>query len=315
MVQFLRLAIYVLIINAGVCQACVENSDGKIASYELGPDSISQKEVPKGVVTKIPSWRSKFYPGTIRDWWIYVPAQYKKEKPAAIAFFQDGGYESFDNPNYAVEVFDNLIHAKKMPVTIGVFIGPGRLDNGKTKATDNRSFEYDSLNDTYARFLIEEIFPEVEKKYNVSKSAEHHAIIGHSSGGICAFNAAWERPDFFSKVVSHNGSFTNIRGGHIYPHRVRDTKNPERDKEYSSASGIKKLSLRRKLRVFLQVGTNDLDNEAGNWYLANLQMAAALKFSSWDHKFIVGNGNHKEHHANSIFPDTMRWLWRDVAVE
>src|SRR4029079_6154008 len=121
----------------------------------------------------------------------------------------------------------------------------------------NRSFEYDTLSDQYAQFLDKEILPEVGKKYALRQDAAGRGIGGASSGGICAFTVAWERPDLFSKVLSHVGSFTNIRGGDRYPGIVLRAKNKD-------------------IRVFLQDGSGDLDNTAGNWYLANLQMEKAL---------------------------------------
>jgi enterochelin esterase family protein len=262
--------------------------------YVLGPDSQAQAGVPQGKVTQMPPWtNSKIFPGTTRDWWVYVPAQYQKEKPAAVMVFCDGaGFVKADGQFRVPVVFDNLIAKGEMPVTIGIFIQPGvfATDNAKEKPRSNRSFEYDSLGDAYARFLLEEILPEVAKSYNLSTDPNDRGICGNSSGGICAFTVAWERPDAFRKVVSHIGSFTNIRGGYVYPALIR--------------KGDKK-----SLKVFLQEGRNDLDNQFGNWPLANEDMAAALKFAGYDYKFVMGEGTHNGKHGASIFPDTMRWLW------
>jgi enterochelin esterase-like enzyme len=262
--------------------------------YVLGPDSQIRAGVPQGKVTQMPAWtNSKIFPGTSRDWWIYVPAQYQAEKAAAVMVFCDGaGFVKPDGQFRAPVVFDNLIAKGEMPVTIGVFIQPGVFPNAdaKEKPRSNRSFEYDSLGDAYARFLLEEILPEVAKSYNLSSNPDDRAICGNSSGGICAFTVAWERPDAFRKVVSHIGSFTNIRGGYVYPALIR--------------KGEKK-----PLKVFLQEGRNDLDNQFGNWPLANEDMAAALKFAGYDYKFVMGEGTHNGKHGASIFPDTMRWLW------
>ena len=191
-------------------------------------------------------------------------------------------------------VFDNLIHKGEMPVTIGVFINPGEVPakGPKEQSRKNRSFEYDSLGDQYARFLLDEILPEVRKEAKFTDDPAGRAICGNSSGGICAFTAAWERPDQFGKVVSHIGSFTNIRGGHVYHALIRKTE-------------------KKPIRIFLQDGSGDLDNLHGNWPLANQEMAAALKFAGYDYKFIYGDGAHNGKHGGSIFPDTMRWLWRD----
>jgi enterochelin esterase family protein len=262
--------------------------------YKLGPDSMVKEGVPKGTVKQMPAWtESKTYPGTTRDWWIYVPSQYKAETPAHVMVFCDGGGFVKDDGNFRVPtVFDNLIASGQMPVTIGIFINPGVFPaaDPKAKPRSNRSFEYDSLGDLHARFLIEEILPAVKKDYNLTNNPDHRAICGNSSGGICAFTVAWERPDAFRKVVSHIGSFTNIRGGYVYPALLRKT-----DK--------------KPLKVFLEDGENDLDNQFGNWPLANHDMAAALKFAGYDYQFIMGKGTHNTKHAGSIFPETLRWVW------
>lgn len=254
---------------------------------------MEQKGVPKGNVTKH-TWKSKVFPGTVRDYWVYVPAQYDASKPACVMVFQDGaGYVNPKGQRRVPIVFDNLIHKKEMPVTIGIFINPGVVPPTKTgqKPRRNRSFEYDTLSDQYARFLEKEILPEVGKKYNLTKDPECRAICGISSGGICAFTVAWERPDLFRKVVSHVGSFVNIRSGDRYPGIIRKTE-------------------RKPIRVFLQDGKNDLNNLHGNWPLANQQMASALKFMDYDYKFVFGDGGHNGIHGGAILPDTLRWLWR-----
>jgi enterochelin esterase family protein len=262
--------------------------------YKLGPDSQEQDGVPRGTVTKH-SWTSTIFPGTVRDWWLYVPAQYDPNKPACVMVFQDGG--SYVDPKGSFRVpivFDNLIHKKEMPVTLGIFINPGKVPaaGAGLKERDNRSFEYDTLSDQYARFLEKEIFPEVAKKYSLRQDAAGRAICGISSGGICAFTAAWERPDLFSKVLSHVGSFTNIRGGDVYPGLIRKTE-------------------RKPIRIFLQDGSGDLDNLFGSWPLANQQMAAALKYAGYDYRFEFGDGAHNGKHGGAILPDSLRWLWRE----
>jgi enterochelin esterase-like enzyme len=265
--------------------------------YTLGPDSMPQDGVPRGEVTKHRWENSKVFPGTVRNYSIYVPKQYDPAKPAAVMVFQDGTGMVGPTGSYRVSVvFDNLIAKKEMPVTIGVFIDPGTVPAAEKgqQGRSNRSFEYDSTGDAYARFLLEEFMPEISKQYNLTKDPSGWAICGNSSGGICAFTVAWERPDAFRKVVSHIGSFTNIRGGYGYPALIRKSK-----------------SAPKPIRVFLQDGSNDLDNLHGNWPLANQDMAAALKFSGYDYKFEFGDGGHTGKHGGSIFPDTMRWLWRD----
>jgi enterochelin esterase family protein len=265
--------------------------------YPLGPDSQRQDGVPQGKLTQGKWESSTVYAGTVRDYWVYVPAQYDGKTPACLMVFQDGGsYASEKGPFRTPIVFDNLIHNKAMPVTIGVFLNPGTIPPARPggKARSNRSFEYDSLGDQYARFLLEEVLPGLAERHNlkVTDDPEGRAIGGISSGGICAWTVAWERPDHFRKVLSHVGSFTNIRGGHHYHAMIRKTEN-------------------KPIRVFLQEGANDLDNLHGSWPLANRQMAASLKFKGYDYQFVLGDGGHNGKHGGAILPDSLRWLWRD----
>jgi enterochelin esterase family protein len=263
--------------------------------YKLGPDSLKRPGVPEGTLTKMPPWKSDVFPGTVRDWWIYVPVQYDEGKPACVMIFQDGIWYQDPKGQFRVPtVFDNLIHKKEMPVTIGIFLNPGLVPPSGPGKKDrkNRSFEYDRLSDQYAIFLEKEILPEVGKKYKLRQDAGGRAICGISSGGICAFTAAWERPDLFSKVLSHVGSFTNIRGGDVYPSLIRKTE-------------------RKPIRVFLQDGAGDLDNLHGSWPLANQSMAASLKLMKYDYRFEYGDGGHNGKHGGAILPDSLRWLWRE----
>ncbi len=288
--------------------------------YTVGPDAFPQPGVPVGVVTRH-SWNdSKLFPGTQRDYWVYVPAQYDGTRPAAVMVFQDG--EGCVNPKGTIRVptvFDNLIHRKEMPVTIGIFINPGGrvgAADERARSRGNRSFEYDTLSDRYARFLLEEILPEVGKTLRLTSDPEGRAIQGNSSGGICAFTVGWERPDAFRKVVSFIGSFTGIAyrpaekdrplqpGGDLYPTLIRK-------------------NAIRPLRIFLQDGRNDLDNSHGNWFLANQQMLSALLWANRNAdenktpgpRYVVnhvwGDGGHNGKHGGAIFPDVLRWLWKD----
>src|SRR5262249_34690384 len=151
---------------------------GQLEVYTDHPDNAVRSDVPKGKLTQQPTWKSKIFDGTSRDWWVYVPAQYKEEDPACVMVFQDGrGYKDFVSTT-----FDNLIARGDMPVTVGVFIQPGTFENGRS----NRSFEYDTLSDQYARFLLEEILPEVEKTVKLRHDPAARAIAGISSGGICS---------------------------------------------------------------------------------------------------------------------------------
>ncbi|MCP4513314.1 MAG: hypothetical protein GY826_43725 [Fuerstiella sp.] len=267
------------------------------AIYTPGRESQRQADVPRGEVTQH-VWNSTVFEGTTREYYVYVPEQYDGTQPACVMVFQDGhSYVSEDGSVRAPVVFDNLIHAGDLPVTIGVFINPGHKGDEQPKnrwRADNRSFEYDTLSDQYARFVTEELLPHivVDQNLNLSPNPADRAICGASSGGICAFTAAWTHPEWFGKVLSHIGSFTNIRGGHAYPALIRKTE-------------------RKPIRVFLQDGENDLDNEHGNWWLANLEMAAALKFMDYDYKFVAGKGRHSQKHGGAVLPDSLRWLWRD----
>jgi gluconolactonase len=262
--------------------------------YVLGPDSQRQPGVPKGTVTQH-QWTSKIFPGTVRDYWVYVPAQYDAAKPACLMVFQDGaGFVKEDGAIRAPVVFDNLIHKREMPVTIGVFINPGVLPANSDNALPryNRSFEYDALGERYARFLLDEILPEVAKQYNLSRDPNDRAIGGSSSGAICAFTVAWNRPDAFRRVLSWVGSYSNLRGGDIYPNLIRKTEP-------------------KPLRMFLQDGRNDLNIFAGSWYLANQTMASALEYAGYDVQFVAGTEAHNSKHGAAILPDSLRWLWRD----
>lgn len=262
--------------------------------YELTADSKPVAGVPEGKVSKH-SWTSKIFEGTVRDYYIYVPAKYDAAKPTAVMVFQDGHAYVNKTGEYRVPVvFDNLMARGELPPIIGIFIDPGHrgdpLPESRWRA-NNRSFEYDTLSDQYARFLLDEILPEVAKSYNLSTDPDQRAICGASSGGICAWTVAWERPDQFHKVLSNIGSFTNIRGGHVYPSLIRKTE-------------------RKPIRVYLQDGDHDVNNEHGNWWLANLEMESALKFAKYDVKTVWGHGAHNGNHAGAVLPDALRWLWR-----
>jgi enterochelin esterase-like enzyme len=261
--------------------------------YGLGVDSKKQDSIPEGTITKYHWINKTIYIGTQRDYWIYVPKQYNASKPACLMIFQDGLYYLSSDVQANV-VFDNLIYKGDIPVIIGLFIesgdkGPGNPIYG---GTDNRSFEYDSVTDLYVRFLLEEIIPELKKNYNITDDPAGRAIVGHSSGGICAFNAAWQRPDAFGKVISHCGAFFNIRGGDKFPEMIR-------------------MSVKKPIRVFLQSGEKELDIIFGNLALSNKEMASALEYSGYDYKFVFGEGGHTLMHGGAIFPNTLRWLWRD----
>jgi enterochelin esterase-like enzyme len=257
--------------------------------YELGADSLPQPGTPRGSVTEYRLDDGARFPGTKRRYWVYVPAQYTPDHPANLMVFQDGVKYLLPDVNAHV-VFDNLIHRGEMPVCIGVFVEPGDRGPGNPLwgGDTNRNVEYDTLSDAYAQFLLDELLPGLP--IAVTADATRRAICGHSSGGICAFTAAWERPEAFGNVVSHCGSFVNIFGGHEYPSMIRRTE-------------------RKPLRVFLQTGERDLDVVFGNWPIANRDMACALAYRGYEYELVIGEGGHTLKHGGSIFPDTMRWLW------
>ena len=268
----------------------------KSESYPVDSASLEQPGVPKGEVLKFTYDQSKIYPGTWREYWVYVPAQYKGDQPACVYVNQDGIQWK------APTVFDNLIYRKEMPVTIGVFVSPGRVpaDSGSNALHRyNRSFEYDGTNDAYARFILTEILPEVEKQktsdgraIKLSKNGNDRAIGGSSSGAVCAFTAAWEHPEAFSRVFSAIGTYIGLRGGDRYPVLVR---------KYEP----------KPIRVFLQDGTNDLNIYAGDWWKANEMMERSLTFAGYEVNHEWGEGAHNGNHGTAIFPKAMRWLWKD----
>ncbi len=261
----------------------------------LAPAAARADDVPKGEVAKYTFDQSKVFPGTVRDFWVYVPKQYDPKKPACVHVNQDGIQYN------APAAFDQLIHKKEMPVAIGVFVMHGRVKAPSDRALDrfNRSFEYDGLGDTYARFLLDELLPEVEKKstsdgrpIRLSKDGNDRSIGGSSSGAICAFTAAWERPDAFRRVFSAIGTYVGLRGGHGYPTLVRKVEP-------------------KPIRVFLQDGKNDLNIYGGDWWMANQEMERALRFAGYEVDHAWGDGGHDNRHATQVFPDAMRWLWKD----
>ena len=266
--------------------------------WEPHPLAVPRDDVPKGRVERMPPWESKVFPGTTRDWAVYVPAQARPDAPAALMVFQDGhAYLDPEGQWRVPVVFDNLIAAGKMPATVGVFLDPGHESaRARPKSpwqNSNRSFEYDSLGDRYARFLLAEILPEVAKRQPLTADPALRAICGASSGGICAFTVAWERPDQFGRVLSSIGSFTGLRGGNAYPALVRKTEP-------------------KPIRVSLADTSGDLDNQFGSWPLANRQLAAALGFMGYDLRFDWAEGHaHDACHASRLFPDALTWLWRD----
>ena len=293
---------------------------GKLDLPAFGPLSYLQPGVPSGTVSEKIVHTSKIYDGMKSEYWIYVPAQYDPKVPAALMVFQDGsGYIHRDGNNPTLNVIDNLIAQKKIPVMIAVFINPGDIADSpgtptytfvkaysdkwhRTLKDSMRSTLYDTVSDRYARFLRDEVLADVQSRYNIRKDAYSWAITGLSSGGICSFNAAWQMPDRFSRVISWIGSFTSIQwkedpalpdGGQDYPEKIlREPK--------------------RNIRVWLQDGAEDQENERyGSWPLANIRMANSLKLKDYDFHFSFGKGTHNSGQGAAEFPEEMIWLWRD----
>jgi enterochelin esterase family protein len=281
--------------------------------YQLGPDSLPREGVPKGEVRGPFTLPSEAYPGTQHTYWVYVPAQYDPGVAASLMIFNDGqAFKNMDGDLRAPNVLDNLIYRREIPVMLAVFINPGRRPDQPEPTpqewgdrTTNRPTEYNSLDDKYARVIVNELMPALYKDYNISKDPDRHGIGGASSGAIAAFTVAWERPNEFRRVLSMIGSFTNLRGGHAYADIVRKTD-------------------RKPLRVYLQDGRNDNRgrgrdeaapyDETRDWFLQNVKLMQALSEKGYDLNYTWGIGRHGQKQAGAIMPDMMRWLWRDHAV-
>jgi enterochelin esterase family protein len=281
------------------------------AFYHLGPDSLAQDGVPKGEVRGPFTLPSNAYPGTQHTYWVYVPAQYDPKVSASLMIFQDG--QAFKNPDgdlRAQNVMDNLIYRRELPVMIGVFINPGRRPDQPEPSpqtewgdrTTNRPAEYNSLDDRYARVIVDELLPALNKDYNISKDPDRRGIGGASSGAIAAFTVAWERPAEFHKVLSIVGSFTHLRppdqhGGDEYPDMVRQSE-------------------KKPIRVFLQDGRNDnrVENQKRDWFFQNVRLMQALSEKGYDVNYAWGMNKHGQKMGGAILPDMMRWLWRDHAA-
>lgn len=293
----------------------------KAGEYALTVDSLPQPGVPKGRLEGPFLFQSQVIENTVRRYWIYVPAQYNGDQAANVLVFQDG--QRATNPEGSLrvpQVLENLIHKREIPVTIGIFVTPGQRgdtypENLGTGNPNNRAQEYDAMNDRYARFVIDELLPEVGKRFNLSTDPQRRAIGGTSSGAIAAFTVAWHRPDAFRNVISMIGSYTSIGyrpatatapmqpGGDLYPTLIRK-------------NAIKPL------RIFLQDGSADLDNEHGNWFLANQQMLSALNYANatadrrgaegprYAVQHAWGDGAHSDVHGGAILPDILRWMWQ-----
>jgi enterochelin esterase family protein len=293
---------------------------GRLDLPAYGPLSYLQPGVSSGTLSAKITHTSKTYDGMKSEYWVYVPAQYDPKVPAALMVFQDGSWYIDRNDNIPIlDAIDNLIAQKKIPVMICIFINPGDISDSpgtptytfvkayadkwhRTLKDSMRSTLYDTVSDRYPRFLRDEILAEVESKYNLRKDAYSHAITGLSSGGICSFNAVWQMPELFSRVISWIGSFESIQWR-------EDPKVPDGGQDYPTKI---LREPKRNMRVWLQEGSNDLEIEKyGSWPLANLRMANALKMKGYDFHFSFGEGTHNPAHGAVEFPEEMMWLWRD----
>ena len=258
--------------------------------YPVPPEGAVKDSVPQGKIEGPFEFRSSIFAGTVREYWVYVPAQYDPAKPPCLMIVQDGlgMAQNWRLPT----ILDNMIHAGEVPVQLGIFVGHGSVPASHENAQPrfNRSFEYDGLGDRYARFLIDELLPEVAKTWKFSNNPDDRCLAGASSGGICAFNAAWERPDAFRRVISAIGTFVSLRGADAFPGLVRKTEN-------------------KPLRIFLQDGSGDQDIYAGSWWHANQAMLSALQYSGYDVNHVWGEGGHNGKHSAAIMPDALRWIW------
>jgi hypothetical protein len=234
----------------------------------FGPDSYAQPGAPQGKLSGPMALESKIYPNMKANVWYYVPSQWDGSTPLPVQIWGDGQFYTARRPDQyrVLETLDNLTAQKRIPLMVNVFIQPG------TGAAQNqRSIEYDTVDDTFARYLLEEVLPEIGKHVNLRQDAYSRAMVGESSGGICAFNAAFLKPDQFSRVLSWIGSFAALQtsashpaGGAEYPVMVRRTP-------------------RKNIRVWLQDGAEDMENaRAGSWPLANIEMANSLKLQGYD---------------------------------
>ncbi|WP_275006969.1 alpha/beta hydrolase [Promicromonospora iranensis] len=270
--------------------------DQEDVRYEHGPDSSRSPGVPHGFTVEL-RWESTAYPGTTRTVWIHVPAAYNPAEPAGILVFQDGWW--YLDPEGEVRggiVLDNLVHRGDIPVTIGVFVDPGVFEDIEDPVgRKNRNAEYDAFGGRYGAFLLEEIIPEVRRRFAISDDPERWGIVGGSSGGNCAFTVAWHYPDRFRRVAGFLSSFPQLPGGNNYPALIH-------------------MTPRKPLRIFMQAGHRDLrwNQPDHNWLAENLRVAAALAEGDYDFRLVLGDGGHNPNHAGVLLPDALRWLWRPL---
>jgi len=302
--------------------------DRKPGDYPFTPDSLEQPNVAKGQLLGPYEFHSNVFAGTVRQYWVYVPAGYDPKTPPNLLVFQDG--QRATNPQGALRIptaLDNLIARGDIPPTLGVFVTPGNVSehyptNLGMSNPDHRAEEYDAVSDDYGRMLIDELLPEVAKSYSFASDPHHRIIGGTSSGAIAAFTVAWNHPEAFGNVISFIGSYTSIG---MHPATATTLFVPGGD----TYPGLIRKSPIRPLRIFIQDGSNDLDNEHGNWFLANQQMVKAIQWANanadapadkragpmtqdqtarYDLRYVWGDGSHSDQHGGAVLPDVLRWI-------
>jgi len=271
------------------------------AFYELGPDSLVRRGVPKGEIKGPFKLPTSVFPGAEHDYWVYVPAQYDESSEVSLMVFNDGAtYLQADGYYRATNVLDNLTYRREIPVMIAAFIDPGKL---AADGTSIRQEQYDPPNDRYSRVIVDELLPRLYDEYNISRDPDRHGIAGWSSGAIAAFTVAWERPDHFHKVLNGIGTFVDLAGGHVYPERIL-------------------ASEKKPIRIFMIDGRNDnrsLDDDGEyditrDWFYQNVRLKDALVEKGYDVNYSWGIGVHSHDMGGAMLPEMMRWLWRDQPV-
>jgi enterochelin esterase family protein len=269
----------------------------RTSDYSLCADSLPQAGVPSGQLLRFRWTSHTVYPGVERDVWLYLPHEVEQRDDVNMLVFQDGS--SYFGPQVnATLVLDNLIHRGEIPMMAALFVNPGESGPGYPifGGNDNRSIEYDTVNGDYARFLVDELFPVVRRHVKLTDHPGGRVICGMSSGGACAMTAAFHRPGEFGAVISHCGSFLSIRGANQLPSMIRQ-------------------SPRKPIKVWHQTGSRDVDVIFGNIQIANHDLAAALSYRRYDTVFEFGNGGHSLRHGGAVFPETLRWVFRDQVQE
>jgi enterochelin esterase-like enzyme len=265
---------------------CEPGTDGDGTFDQVEPQTDLPAEAqgnPEGELSASKMLQSQVY-GYSFSYRTYKPTAYQAGKPAALMIFQDGG--NYTGNFKAPRVFDALIKEGTVPVTISVYIEP----------TGKRSVEYDTRSDKYGMMLTTELLPEIAKSFDLVDDPNGWAIGGHSSGGSCAFNVAWQFTTKFHKVMTHSGSFVALQ-------------NPGDD----AYIDIVKTEAKKPIRVTLQSGTMDLGN--GAWFNANNSMAASLMTAAYPYRYEKSTTMHGPTKWHIVdFPVAMRWLWKGYTL-